>query len=819
MTQTQDNFRFLLTDWSAWDDTYKFIEDANKNYIKSNLLPASLATLKVNLAIYIQPSGRIVFGTGFDFIRRKKTPIPEALRSHISPQHLLLQHPNPDSSVVGFVLLPEGPMLISSQPIVTSQVKGPIKGTLIFGRFLDADAIEKLSKSNRLHLTVHPLNKTKLPPDFQAVRDELTVRDSIVIRPLSDRTIAGYALLPDIYGKPALLLRVDIPREIYHQGQNSLRYLTLSLLVVGLVFGGVILLLVKRLILSQRQQQQSEERYRTVVAQAAEGIFLVDADTKRILETNAAFDNLLGYTSVEACTLTLYDVIADDRESIDCNLQLILTEHHLIGERQYRRRDGLLLDVEVNVNLICDDGRDVLCIIAHDITKRKQVEEQLLHDAFHDSLTGLANRALFMERLGYAIQQTKRREDYLFAVLFLDLDRFKVINDSLGHMFGDQLLIALAQRLKGCLAKHDIFARLGGDEFAILLEDNVGNRDATQVVESIQKELKSPFNLNGHQVFATASIGVILSTIGYNQPSDLLRDADTAMYRAKVRGRARHEVFDVVMHQQAVELLRLETDLRQAVENREFQLHYQPIVSLGNNKIVGFEALVRWQHPTRGMIFPTDFITIAEETGLIIPLGLWVLQEACRQMRVWQVQFPTNPPLTISVNLSAKQFMQPELVEQISRIIRETNLDPRSLRLEITESMLLENNAFLTPTLSQLQALGVSLFLDDFGTGYSSLNYLYRLPIDTLKIDRSFISNMGNTEGWEIVRAITMLAHALGINVIAEGVETKEQLAHLDTLQCEYAQGYLFSKPLDAVTVGTMIAQKYSSVCNKPILR
>ena len=424
-----------------------------------------------------------------------------------------------------------------------------------------------------------------------------------------------------------------------------------------------------------------------------------------------------------------------------------------------------------------------------------------------------------MDRLGYAIQQTKRREDYLFAVLFLDLDRFKVINDSLGHMVGDQLLIALAQRLKGCLAKRDTFARLGGDEFAILLEDNLGNRDATQVVERIQKELKSPFNLNGHQVFATASIGVILSTIGYNHPSDLLRDADTAMYRAKARGRARHEVFDVVMHQQAVELLRLETDLRQAVENREFQLHYQPIVSLGNNKIVGFEALVRWQHPTRGMIFPTDFIPIAEETGLIIPLGLWVLQEACRQMRVWQVQFPANPPLTISVNLSAKQFMQPELVEQIIRIIHETNLDPRSLRLEITESMLLENTAFLTPVLSQLQALGVSLFLDDFGTGYSSLNYLYRLPIDTLKIDRSFISNMGNTEGWEIVRAITMLAHALGINVIAEGVETKEQLAHLGTLQCEYAQGYLFSKPLDAVTVGAMIAQKFSSVCNKPVLR
>lgn len=818
-TQTQQEFSSRFADWAAWDDTYAFVEDANKYYIQSNLIPEGLANLKVNLVLIIQPSGRIVFGTGFDLIHHKKTLVPEALRAHLSPHDILLRHPHTKSSLAGIILLPEGPMVIISRPIVTTRNEGPIRGTLIFGRFLNADEIARMSRITRLSLTVHGLNQTKLPPDFQAVRNLLSESNPILARPLSDKMMAGYTLLQDIYGKPAVILRVDMPREIYKQGQNSLRYLMASLLVVGLVFAGVTLLLVKRLLLSQRQRQQSEERYRTVVTQAAEGIFLVDADTKQILETNAAFENLLCYTSAEVRSLTLYDVVANERESIDRNLQLILTEHHFTGERQYRRQDGLLVDVQVNANLISDDGRDVLCVIVHDITKRKQVEAQLLHDAFHDSLTGLANRALFIERLGHVIQQKKRRKDYLFAVLFLDVDRFKVINDSLGHMVGDQLLIAITDRLKRCLRSSDTFARLGGDEFAVLLEGNQDDSEATQIVERIQQELKSPFNLNGQEVFATASIGVLLSTTDYDQPEELLRDADTAMYRAKARGKARHEVFDIAMHDHALTLLQLETDLRRAVDNQEFQLYYQPIVSLTSNTIIGFEALVRWQHPKRGLIFPAEFIPLADETGLIIPLGWWVLQEACRQMRAWQAQFPLNLPLTISVNLSVKQFTQPELVEQITRIIYETNLDARSLRLELTESTLLENVESLTAVFSQLKALGISLYLDDFGTGYSSLSYLHRFPINTLKIDRSFVSRMGcSNESWEIVRAITMLAHALGMDVIAEGVETREQLAQLSVFQCKYAQGYFFSKPLDGATVGAMIAQKLSSVDNNAVL-
>ena len=599
-SQTQADFSSRLADWSSWNDTYVFIKDFNRDYIESNLMPESIATLKINLMLYSKPSGRIVVGTGFDLVHRRKTPVSEVIRTPLSPHDILLRHPNTRSSLEGIMLLPEGPMMIVSRPIVTSEVKGPIRGTLIFGRLLDADEIARLSRIARLSLKVHALNETKLPPDFQAVRNSLS-DNSILVRPLNNQTIAGYALLRDIYGKPALLLRVDMPRDIYQQGQNSLRYLITSLLIVVLLFGGITLLLMKRLLLSQRQQQQSEERYRTVVAQAAEGIFLVDASTKRILETNAAFDILLSYTSVEVRKLTIYDVIADERESIDLNFQRVLMKHHFTGEQQYRRQDGLLVDVEVNANLISDDEKDIFCIIIHDITKRKQVELQLLHDASHDSLTDLANRALFIERLEQALQHKKRREDYFFAVLFVDLDRFKVVNDSLGHMVGDQLLIAIAQRLKRCLRSSDTFARLGGDEFTVLLEDNQGDRNVTQIVERIQQELKLPFNLNGQEIFATASIGVILNTTDYDRPEDLLRDADIAMYHAKAQGRACHQVFDVAMHEHAVALLQLDTDLRRAVDNQEFQLHYQPIVSLASHKISGLEALVRWQHagPTR----------------------------------------------------------------------------------------------------------------------------------------------------------------------------------------------------------------------------
>jgi len=447
--------------------------------------------------------------------------------------------------------------------------------------------------------------------------------------------------------------------------------------------------------------------------------------------------------------------------------------------------------------------------ISRNITALKQAEEQLIHDALHDVLTGLPNRTLFMERLECALRHAKRRADYLFAVLFLDLDRFKLVNDSLGHMTGDQLLVAIARRLETCLRSGDTVARLGGDEFTILLDDIKDVSEVTRIADRIHKELTSPFNLSGYEVFTTASIGIALSAIGYDLPGELLRDADIAMYQAKALGKARYEVFGKDMHTCAVARLQLEMDLRRAIERQEFRLHYQPIVSLETFQIDGFEALVRWQHPDQGLIFPTEFIAVAEETGLIVPIGQWVLREACDQMNKWQEQSSTTLPLTINVNLSGKQFAQPDLIEQIEQVLQETSLDAHSLRLEITESVIMENAEAATSMLLQLEAMGVQLQMDDFGTGYSSLSYLHHFPMDTLKIDRSFVSRIGIDAGnLEIVQTIMMLAHSLGMKVTAEGVETAEQLAQLRVLKCEYGQGYFFSKPLNSKMATALIAEK-----------
>ncbi|MEH2084901.1 MAG: EAL domain-containing protein [Nostoc sp.] len=447
--------------------------------------------------------------------------------------------------------------------------------------------------------------------------------------------------------------------------------------------------------------------------------------------------------------------------------------------------------------------------LLNEITERERVESQLLHLAFHDVLTGLANRSAFINRLRHAINYSKRHSDYLYAVLFIDLDRFKVINDSLGHLNGDQLLLAIASRLEICVRSIDTAARLGGDEFTILLEGIQDVTDAITVAERIQKELALPIELGGQEVFITASIGITLSsTVDYKHPEELLRDADTAMYRAKVLGRARYELFNSDMYANALARLQLEIDLRRAVEREEFQVFYQPIVSLTSGSILGFEALLRWQHPERGLLNPADFISLAEETGLIFSIGKWALHEACRQVQAWRVCHHSNFLEKISVNLSVKQFSQPDLIEQIGQILHSTGLDAGTLVLEITESVIVENGNQVTTAILQLQEMGIELSIDDFGTGYSSVGGLYNFPISVLKIDRSFISLMGsNSKNLEIIEIIITLAHKLGVDVLAEGIETKEQLLLLRKLNCQYGQGHFFSVPLNSSAAEALIME------------
>ncbi|MDQ1522608.1 MAG: hypothetical protein QOE47_532, partial [Pyrinomonadaceae bacterium] len=411
-----------------------------------------------------------------------------------------------------------------------------------------------------------------------------------------------------------------------------------------------------------------------------------------------------------------------------------------------------------------------------------------------------------------AVKRAQQHPEHLYAVLFLDVDRFKTINDSLGHLLGDHLLRDVARRLEACIRPEDVVARFGGDEFAILLNGLAHSADAIAVAERIGRELLTPFDLGGHEVFASASVGIALSTIGYNSSEEILRDADTAMYRAKAQGNGCYEVFDKLMHARALSLLKLENDLRRAVERGEFEVFYQPIIRLKTGMISGFEALVRWRHPERGIVSPLEFIPAAEETGLIIPMGSWVLRQACRQLSRWQAEYPAEAPLTMSVNLSGKQFRQSDLVDQVKRILNETKLPPQCLRLEITESVVMEDAEVATAMLRQLRSLNVQLSIDDFGTGYSSLSYLHRFPINILKIDRSFVGRMClEEESLGIVETIVILASKLKMNVVAEGIETEEQCEGLRDLGCEYGQGFIFAEPVTQEAATKLLAQEESA--------
>lgn len=442
----------------------------------------------------------------------------------------------------------------------------------------------------------------------------------------------------------------------------------------------------------------------------------------------------------------------------------------------------------------------------------QQAQQELLRVAYYDSLTGLPNRSWFIQRLSQLIEQ-QQQTNRLYAVLFIDLDRFKLINDSLGHLVGDLLLQNVAQRFKSCLKQTDVVARLGGDEFAILLEDVESIAETEAVARQIQQQLRQPFQLDEIEIYSEASIGITLSSLGikrYDRPEELLRDADVAMYCAKAQGKGRFEVFDPIMQIRAKEHLDLENDLRRAISCRELNLHYQPIIATATGRLDSFETLVRWRHPTQGPISPSKFIPLAEETRLVVPLGWWVFEAACRQLQHWQQQFPQQQSIKLNINFSTIQLQQKNLVERIKRTLGSMNLCGEQLKLEITESYLLENIASQTDVLKQLKDLGIQLCIDDFGIGYSSLSRLHEFPIDILKIDRSFIQRVDISSGTnlETIRMIITLAHSLEMEVVAEGVETPEQLAKLRELGCDFVQGYLFSRPVDPQTANRFLIQE-----------
>lgn len=558
--------------------------------------------------------------------------------------------------------------------------------------------------------------------------------------------------------------------------------------------------------------EQNETRFQSLARRSSDVITILKRDLS-IQFNSPSLSHVFGYSPDHLAGVKITDLIhpEDQTRAIAFFTDLLKQPNSTVNiEWRLLHADNSWRYVEnICTNLMNEPTIQGIVLNSLDMTKRKDAEDRLQHDAFHDSLTGLPNRSLFKEYLKTAISRSRRSKGHLFAVLFCDLDRFKNINDSLGHTVGDELLISISQRLQQSIRQNiDIVARLGGDEFAILLDGMADTNVAIHITRRIQESLRTAVEVGGHDIFATTSIGIALSTTGYSNPEDLLRDADTAMYRAKARGRACYEIFDKFMHARAVALLQLENDLRRAIERKEFDVYYQPIVSIkDDSKITGFEALVRWHHPERGLVSPTDFISVAEDTGQIIHLGRWVLDRACRQMKQWQDQYPEYRNLTLSVNLSGKQFLQPNLVEQIKGILDETGFNPHNLQLEITESVVIENTEIVTAMLMRLHELGIQLSMDDFGTGYSSLSYLHNFPIDVLKIDRSFISRKEGNSKNQIVNTIIALAVNMGLKVVAEGVETEEQLEHLKDLECGYGQGFLFSHPMTAQETEELMGQ------------
>jgi diguanylate cyclase (GGDEF)-like protein/PAS domain S-box-containing protein len=939
----QDSMSRSLHDWSAWDDTYQFVQDGNQQYIDDNLSGGSLLKLGIEIVVFLDRSGRVVYSNYTEFLDNSDQTDQLNLAQLLATYPQLTKHADLESVVSGYGMVDGKAMLLVSRPVITSQYQGPIEGTILFGMMLGEDEMADLTHLVQKEIGVVVAEQGHQPKLFDEIARAVKNGDKAYIQPGKGDFLTSSFFLTDMNGENHIALQVKSNRALSTISNIA------SLVYRGIImaFGLVLFFSLRPLALnylrSYRSYQEYLNRFLAVVEQSREAILLVD-ENWRIIEANGACKQLLGWMPNSTVPISLGGYLICGQKFDRPFLIQICNDGKLV-ELHCVRRDGVKLEIEISGSTISTITPVAYSIILRDITQRKEIEtelktsqeryqlatrgakdglwdwnlmsnsiyyssrwkamlgysreeiqdtpeewtsrihaedahifqttlydhlnkptdhfqcehrlrmkdgsyrwmlargvavwteegyayrmagsltdiddrrrmeEQLRFDALHDGLTGLANRTLILDHVRHVNERKKRRPEMVFALFFLDLDRFKQINDTLGHGAGDQVLIEVSRRMESGLRAGDTIARfsgpetlarIAGDEFVILLEDFNHPEDAFIVAERMLYLLRQPVQINGGDVVNIgASIGVVVPEAAYENVEDLLRDADIAMYQAKKNGRDNVVLFTSEMYHLMADRMQLENELRCAVDRKEFSVFYQPIFSLVDDRLVGFEALMRWNHPQRGLLLPAEFLDIAEETGLIIPIGYYVFEESCRQMVAWQKQYQLPAEITVSVNLSARQLVADELVQFISQTLEESGFAPQSLWLEITESYLVKNMETIQSTLDALRVMGIRIEIDDFGSGYSSFN-LHTLHVDGYKIDRSYIQDTGHT-GQQLLKNLVSIGQNLGLTQVAEGVESSEQKDYLKSLSCAYGQGYLMARPLNAAQVAGIIQEQ-----------
>lgn len=800
--------------WSKWDETYAFIEQPNQRYIAENLNPEIFTSWKLDLIALVRKSERIIFAKAYDERTEKITSIPKLLEQQLNSHNPLLQQPNTGKELTGFLILPKGILLINSMPILHTEGQSSSRGAVIIGRYLTiAEIINSFADTTEGTPSIYVANDTKMPSDFQAARSALSDSQPIVVRSLNEQKIVGYTWLRDIYGKPILLLRVEKNREIYQQGKDNLRYLSIALVVLGLVFGTTTLLLLDRLLIFQYKRQESEARYRLVVGQALESIFLVDADTKKFLEANHAFLQLVGYSFTELLDLTIDDVVApENSQCLDQYLEQVFAQaDRFSGSHQYRRRDGNLVDVEVNINIITYAGRKVFCHVVRDITERKQAEialreseQRLAWQATHDALTGLVNRRQFDCYLEQAVTSATI-SNAPSCLCYLDLDQFKVVNDTCGHIAGDELLRQVTALLQAQVRSVDVLARLGGDEFGLLLH-NCRLEQAASIANALRESIEAFRFIWEDKTFR---IGVSIGLVGIDADdcsmSKILSAADVACYAAKNQGRNRVHIYqtsDRELAQQQGDMYWI-ARIDKALEENRFCLYYQSIVptSLTAQHGEHYEVLLRLRDEQGELVPPMAFIPAAERYNLMHVIDRWVIStlfatQAQHYRQSWQRCQQEKYKCLYAINLSGASINDDNFIEFLHQQILLHQIPPQVLCFEITETVAITNLTKAINLIQHFKHLGCSFALDDFGTGMSSFSYLKNLPVDYLKIDGNFVKDiLTDATDLAMTEAINTVGHVMGIKTIAEFVENETILDKLRALKVDYAQGHGIAKP------------------------